>query len=392
MIGADVVDIKRIARAIQSEHFLTSVFTQSERLYAQAKHNPQETLAGIFAAKEAVAKLSGKGVRGYRLTDIEILHTHLGAPEVVLYGKAKELFFGEVFVSISHEKDYAFAVATTIRQSFGPVLPGKEITDGDFELFRRERFTHKGDYGRVYVMGGSPHMIGAPLLTAEAAARSGAGLTTLCVPKSLLGAYQSRVKEIMLFGVSDLDGIVNFDEQALAVIASKADVIVMGMGMGNNPRLPEIINNLFLHFGGTLVCDADAINAISYNPELLDVERKCTLVLTPHVGEFDRLKRAVGVDEVQDCALKIGAIIACKSAHTVVSDGITTYKVTSGHAAMAKGGSGDALAGIIGAYLCRTVALDATVLACHYFGRCGERAAQNKGENAVIASDVISYL
>ena len=140
------------------------------------------------------------------------------------------------------------------------------------------------------------------------------------------------------------------------------------------------------------MCDADAINALSMEPSLLKRERKCKLILTPHVGEYERLSRSLGVDSVMDSAFKIGAVIACKSAHTFISDGITSYKVVSGHAAMAKGGSGDTLAGIIGAYTCRTSPLEATALACHYFGRCGEKAAKLKGENAVTASDIINCL
>lgn len=392
MIGADIVDIRRIAKAIESEAFFKRVFTDGERAYAQSKHNSVQTLAGIFAAKEAVAKLSGRGIRGFSLTDIEIVHSDLGAPEVKLYGKAKELFSSPVYVSISHEKDYAFAVATFDGNMVKLVMPGKEITDDDLKLLPRQRFTHKGDYGRVYVIGGSSLMIGAPLICAEAAVRSGAGLTTLCVPSSLLDAYRARVKEIMLCGIADIGGEMTFDKDTLNAICTKADAIIMGMGVGKNLFMPDIISFIMENFGGTLVCDADAINILAENPHLLKKERKCSLILTPHIGEFNRLKAAMGLDNAEDCALNMDAVIACKSAYTLITDGITSYKVTSGTAAMAKGGSGDTLAGIIGAYACRTTPLEATALACHYFGRCGEKAVSIKGENAVIASDIINCL
>ncbi len=393
MIGADITDIRRIAEAIKNERFLQRVFTLSEREYAYSKHDPVQTLAGMYAAKEAVAKLSGKGLSGFSLTDIEIAHTESGAPQVNLCGKAKELFGVKVQVSISHEKEYAFAVASFEPVEFKSVLPGKEITDGDFELRKRERFTHKGNYGRVYVIGGSSFMIGAPLICAEAAVKSGAGLTTLCVPHSLLSAYQSRVKEVMLFGMPDADGKMKFDEESLGEICKKADVIAIGMGMGQNPNLKEILRFLLLNHKGTLVCDADAINTLAKFPELFDNERVCrNLILTPHVGEYERLSKALNVESVSEAALKTGTVIACKSAYTLVTDGVTDYKITSGCAAMAKGGSGDTLAGIIAAYSCRMTALEATALACHYFGRCGEKAALIKGENAVTASDIINCL
>lgn len=392
MIGIDIVDVHRISEAINNETFVKRVFTQSECAYAESKYCSAETFAGIFAAKEAVAKLSGRGIRGFWLSDIEIVHNGLGAPEVVLHGGAKELFSAAIYISISHEKEFAIAVASYSPEKIDLVFPGKEIDDEDLKLLPRQRFTHKGDYGRVYIVGGSSLMVGAPLISAEAALRSGAGLTTLCIPVSLLDTYRARVKEIMLKGIADIGGEMIFDKDAFSEICNKADAIVMGMGIGKNQAMRDIIRYLFENYGGILVCDADAINALSSNPDLFKIERKCKLILTPHVGEFERLKDALKVESVMDCALKIGAVIACKSAYTVISDGITNYKVTSGTAAMAKGGSGDTLAGIIGAYACRTTPLEATALACHYFGRCGEKAATIKGENAVTASDIIKCL
>lgn len=391
MIGADVIKISRIKRALQSERFATRVFTEAEREYANSKTDLCQTYAGIYAAKEAIAKLSGKGIKG-PLTDIEITHSQEGAPKVSLKGKIKELFSGDVYVSISHDGDYAFAVATTFAQSVTPVLPGKEIVDGDIELFKRDRFTHKGDYGRVYVIGGSPLMIGAPFMCAQAAVRAGAGLTTLCVAHSLLTAYQARVKEIMLLDINDENGYQLFDEVALKSVVKKADSIAIGMGMGKNDNLIKTLEYLFINFDGIVICDADGINALARDAELLTKERKCKLILTPHVGEFERLKLALNARSVEEAALKCNAVIACKSAYTVISDGIKTYKVTSGCAAMAKGGSGDALAGIIAAYVCRTNPLEATAFACHYFGRSGEKAAKQKGENAVTATDIIESL
>lgn len=389
MIGADIVEIKRIAEAINSARFLARVFTPDECAYCRKKARPAESFAGIYAAKEAVAKVSGKGIIG-PLTDIEIVHSALGAPEVVLHGKMAEIVKEKVFVSVSHDGEYAFAVASVSQEDFAPVLPGKEIEDGDLDLLPRRRFTHKGDYGRVYVIGGSEFMVGAPLICAEAAVRSGAGLTTLCVPNSLIRAYQSRVKEIMLLGLDDEKSAC--DIEALSTICNKANAVIMGMGMGNSAVVPEIIRFIMNNFEGTLVCDADAVNALSRHAELLVSDRKCKLILTPHVGEFGRLAEALKIEDVQQMALETGAVIAKKSAYTVVTDGITTYKITSGCAAMAKGGSGDALAGIIGAYACRTTPLNAAALAAHYFGRCGEKAAAVKGENAVTATDIINCL
>lgn len=390
MIGADVTKISRIREAVQSERFIERVFTKNEVEYARSKKDFAQTLAGIYAAKEAVAKLGGKGVRGFWLSDIEVVHTDLGAPQVIFHGKAKALF-DKAYISISHDGDYAFAVASVSDCQVKPLIVGKMIADDDIKQLDRQRFTHKGDYGRVYVIGGSYNMVGAPLITAEAAVRAGAGLTTLCVAGGMMRAYQYRVKEIMLKPIGKGENIT-FDKNAFDEIIQKADVVAIGMGMGANDSILQILEHVFNNFDGIVVCDADGINALCKNVGLLTSQRKCKLVLTPHVGEFERLQKATDIVDVQEMALKTSSVIALKSAYTVVSDGIKSYSITSGCAAMAKGGSGDALAGIISAYACRTTLVDAVALACHYFGRCGEKAAQIKGENAVTASDIIDCL
>lgn len=397
MIGADIVDIRRIKDAVSNEHFVKRIFTQNEISYAETKRDKFSTFAGIYAAKEAVAKLSGRGFKGFSPCDIEIVHDVSGAPKVKLYKGAENLFNGELFVSISHDGGFAFAVASYDPIEFNAVLPGKTIEDGDLSLIKRKRNSHKGDYGRLFIIGGNSLMIGAPLITAQAAVKAGAGLTTLCVADSLLYAYRPRVKEIMLKGMPDKAGAIVFDPIVMEDICSKADCIIMGMGMGKNESMRDIIKYAFENFNGILVCDADAINALSANPELLFSDRKCSLVLTPHVGEYKRLlggvrKCADCDDDVAVLAKTINAVVACKGSYTVISDGITDYNVVSGTAAMAKGGSGDALAGIIGAYSCRTTLVEAAALACHLFGRCGEKAESLKGENAVTATDIINCL
>ena len=112
MIGIDTVKVQRIADSIKNERFLTRVFTVGERDYYRQKGEEPETLAGIFAAKEAIAKAFGTGIRGFEFADIEISHSENGAPKVILYNGAKDLAAGKtVSVSISHDGDYAVAAA-----------------------------------------------------------------------------------------------------------------------------------------------------------------------------------------------------------------------------------------------------------------------------------------
>lgn len=117
-IGTDIIEISRIEKAVLStSSFLNKVYTENEQTYYKNKHKKVETLAGLFAAKEAVSKALGTGFRGFSARDIEIVPNALGKPEVTLYGEAKSLShrlgIKEIHISISHCKTYAtsFAVA-----------------------------------------------------------------------------------------------------------------------------------------------------------------------------------------------------------------------------------------------------------------------------------------
>ena len=268
-----------------------------------------------------------------------------------------------------------------------PVLPGTEITD-EMCKYKRNRFTNKGSYGKVYVIGGCGNYVGAPLLSACAAVSAGAGLTTLCVADGMIESYRRRVKEITLLTFPGKTHI-EFSESVAGEICERADAIVVGPGMGRHADTAKILKYLLENFGGRLIVDADGINSLSASPNFLEIGRKCDLILTPHVKEYERL---AGNDDPREFAKKFKLNLALKNAYTLVTDGIVSYKVVSGCAAMAKGGSGDVLSGIVAAYSCRTAPLEALATACHVFGRCGEKAAASMGENAVKASDIIKYL
>ena len=111
MIGVDIIEIDRVAKAASKGSFMVKTFTKGELEYYERTGKRDETLAGMFAAKEAVAKASGRGLMsGYKLTDIEVGHTDTGQPHIMLYGGAKDLFGGLVpKISISHNKTMAIA-------------------------------------------------------------------------------------------------------------------------------------------------------------------------------------------------------------------------------------------------------------------------------------------
>jgi len=110
MVGVDIIEIERIEKSIQKQSFIKGVFTDAEMEYYRNTGSRAETLAGFFAAKEAIAKASGQGIRGFKLTDIEILHTELGQPFAKLHNQAISISGSRnINISISHNKTTAIA-------------------------------------------------------------------------------------------------------------------------------------------------------------------------------------------------------------------------------------------------------------------------------------------
>lgn len=387
MTGIDIVKIERIAVAAQREGFLNKVFTDGERSYAFSRPRPYETLAGIYAAKEAVFKTLRTGLR-FPLTRVEITHDANGAPSVKTDFTDKT-----IYLSISHDGEYAAAIA-----SFYPTVEnfslGDVVSESEVAFPPRRRDTHKGDYGKVKIMGGSRLMPGAPLLSALAATESGAGLTTLCVPGFMLPAYRERVYEQTLGEIAYRGEEVVFDEDNLNGIMNNADCIAVGMGMGRGDvgTLAKIIDYLALNFKGCLVIDGDGLFCL--NVSVLP-KASAKIILTPHRAEFERLTGKKCVDpenETLKAAYKYNCVIVNKSARTVISDGVNVKINATGSAAMAKGGSGDVLAGMTAALACGFGCFDGAIRASYYLGKAGEYAARQKGENSVTARDIISAL
>ncbi len=271
------------------------------------------------------------------------------------------------------------------------------VDEIDAALPKRKRATHKGNYGRVSVIGGCENMVGAPLMSFEsavAAARAGAGLTTLCVPEEAKCAYQARVKETMLNFLPSKNGKIVFNEYALRKIMESSNSIAVGMGMGKSDDTARVVSYLAKNFDGTLVIDADGLNSIASDLSLIE-NATANLILTPHIGEFNRLERSSGelIERAKNLAKKLNAVIAVKSATTILTDGNEVYFNLTGTPALAKGGSGDVLAGMTAALSCVLSPLKAAVSACYHFGKAAKRAEKRlNSETSVLASDVIIEL
>ncbi len=271
----------------------------------------------------------------------------------------------------------------------------KVCSDVDFAPLERRVDSHKGDSGRVFVIGGSADMVGAPLLAAAAAhgaLLSGAGLVTVCMPEIFRVALSARCTLAMMKFLPDTaDGFVKYDEKSLADICSAANAIDIGMGMGRCSDLRAIIEYLCDNFTGALVLDADALNALKGEYSFIK-NAKCKIVMTPHAGEFVRLTcTTANIDNAKRLASDIGGVAVVKSATTIITDGERTLLNIAGTPAMAKGGTGDVLGGCIAALCCAFDPFIASAVACYRNGKGAERAVSSYAQTMLTPHDILRF-
>lgn len=267
--------------------------------------------------------------------------------------------------------------------------------DGDFPAYVRDNTAHKGNAGKVYIIGGCGSMVGAPIMAGAAAHTAylnGAGTVTVCVPNVHRAAMSARATmSIMKFMPDTPDGFIRFDKKELDDIVGNASAICIGMGMGANPQLRDMVKYVCDNYDKAVVIDADAINAIKGNYDFIK-SAKANVILTPHVGEFKRLTGLDGtVENAKAIAAELNAVLVLKSATTIITDGKEVRLNISGTPAMAKGGMGDMLSGCITALTCAYSPIDAATVACYRNGLGAERAVSSYAQMMLTASDVLNF-
>ena len=294
------------------------------------------------------------------------------------------------------------------RADIGIVLPHKDYaTEADRALIKsilpvRKRNSHKGSYGKAAIVGGSIEYTGAAYLSAAACMRSGAGYTTLYVPKEILPYYVLKSPELLL-KPSSKGYRYEFNEGKAAELLSY-DSVAYGMGMGVSEAVAKGAAYLLRSYTGRLVLDADGLNSLAAykKEEFLELfqNKKCDVVITPHIKEFSRLSGeevseiiAKGLYAATPFAKEYGVTVLLKSAASILTDGKRVVLNTSGTSGQAKGGSGDVLSGVI-AGLCAmgTSAFDGACAAAYLVGKAAEIATAVKGEYSLTATDIIESL
>jgi NAD(P)H-hydrate epimerase len=258
---------------------------------------------------------------------------------------------------------------------------------------RRAR-SDKRHHGRLLIVGGSERMPGAVLMNTASALRSGAALVTTCLPESVRAKAAVAYPEAMWRGMrTGKDGtLAAANLKELRPLLADKDAILLGSGMGE--KAAGLIRAVAASVTGALVLDADALR-----PTVIAAAKKVSaLVLLPHAGEFKRLSgRPASVEAARAYARRTKSIVVLKGPLTCVTDGLRVLHVPFGGPVLARGGSGDLLAGIVTSVLARRnelglSAFDAVVLATTWHARAADWLRENHGEEAVRTTELLAGL
>lgn len=269
------------------------------------------------------------------------------------------------------------------------------VTNEMVRLPRRERDSHKGDYGKLLIVAGSEGYTGAPVFAAQGALRSGAGLVYLGVPRDVYPIVAAQCSSAMPFPLPD-------DTEQLVERARSCDVVLAGPGMGRSPQAQQLVFRLIEEVEGPLVLDADGLNALEGQTQRLRTRTGLT-VLTPHDGEFARLAGCSlplndRVEQAAQLAQDTGCVVVLKGHETrTVDPQGRVWRNTTGNPGMAKGGSGDILAGMIASLLgqkqltgCVSCPGELVAWAVYLHGAAGDAAAAQYGEYGMLPDDTLA--
>jgi NAD(P)H-hydrate epimerase len=267
-------------------------------------------------------------------------------------------------------------------------------------LPRREPDAHKGSFGLALIVGGSRGMSGAVAMAGMAALRGGSGLVRLAVPDVCLDVVAAHEPSYMTIPLpSTKKGqIAEESREVIEDWRASTTAIAVGPGLGRSKQLDRLVARLYKTVPQPLVVDADALNALASQPEVL-ASHGGPRILTPHPGEFARLigGKKLELDARNQAAVELaarcGVIVVLKGHQTCITDGEKAYLNTTGNPGMGTGGSGDVLTGLVTALLCQGLSpLDAARLGAHVHGAAGDLAADALGQVSMIASDLIRFL
>lgn len=325
----------------------------------------------------------------------EILGSAVQATMTVTFGFPKPghlLFPGRDLIGKLKIAKIGIPSQTFLSESFKRFL----ITGENLKKPLRPRWAHKKSFGEVIIIGGSKQYIGAPVLSALAAQKTGAGMVKIIGPSEVCDIALSYDPSLICYR---MDSVSKDFVSSVVKNCSENSVIVVGPGWGqdNFDEKINILSFIITEIQNPVIIDADALNILSSNVDILkQKEITKSILLTPHPGEFSRITKLSTKEVKENYTLaerfseEYQVITVLKDATTIVTDGNTTFFNISGNTSLAKAGSGDILSGIIGSLISQHLdPLEAVKTSVYIFGVAGEMI-QAEGFNS--SYDVISKL
>lgn len=275
-------------------------------------------------------------------------------------------------------------------------------------LARRHPDSHKGDFGRALIIGGSKLYAGAPKIAAGALLRSGAGISMMMVPDCILGQAQAAFPDVITMGLgSTREGVIdstsdNVEATLQFIEANRVSAVAIGMGMSTGQAACDYTAEVLSRIRVPVCLDADGLLALKKHRAKILMNQELKLTVTPHPKELARVLD-IGVEEVLMNRLRIceefskahRAVTLLKGHRTIVCDADgNAFVNTSGNAAMAKGGMGDALSGVIAGFIAGggMTPFEAAIAASYIHGKAGDLAAASIFEYSLTTADLIAKL
>jgi NAD(P)H-hydrate epimerase len=357
-----------------------------------------EDVNKIPAFKVAVDIPSGLSSDTYQLIGPCVradLTVTLGAPKIAHIFPPAEEYIGELIIADISIPPFLFQ-----NKNFKLELIEKEKI---ITCFRpRKKDTHKGTYGHLFILAGSLGKTGAAIMAGKSALKIGAGLVTIGTPESCLPIIARSMMELMTEPLPETKEKTLSDRalKRILVLLENKDAVIIGPGISTHPSTSKLICDLIRNINIPMVIDADGLNILASNPEVLK-NLKNETVLTPHPGEFARLlkkttKEILGnkIEYARNFANEYGVYLVLKGYRTLIATPEGNVFVNpTGNPGMATAGSGDVLSGILGGLIVQHKDfLEAILAGIYLHGLSGDIAIPKIGERSLVAGDLIKYL
>ena len=354
-------------------------------LYAQAIVAMNDSACPILAVDIPSGLCADTGTCLGSTAKAQATVTFIAMKQGLLTGQAPDYVGSLLFAGLE--------VPDEVLQQVAPSATLLSSRDVERWLPPRSRLAHKGQNGHVLVIGGDKGMGGAVAMAAEAAGRGGAGLISVVTRPQHISPILARRPECMVIGVDEGEDI--------ALYLEKADVIVIGPGIGQQPWGQQLLRQA-LATDKPLVLDADGLNLLASWHQQADVmSQRVNWVLTPHPGEAARLLGSSvedlmknRFDAVSSLQQKYSAAVVLKGAGSLIASPQGDVSVSnSGNPGMASGGMGDVLSGVIGGLIAQGLALgDAAACGVWVHGAAADRATEQTGQRGLLATDLMPHL